>query len=370
MKAWRFHGFNDMRLEDVPEPVCGPGQVLVEPLCVQPSVTEAQLARGIPTLAFDRVKRRLETETPIQLFGHEFCARVLDIGLPGAKATQVARLAVGDRVAARAKLPCGECPLCQSERSDLCRKGPVIGFDLPGCFSERASLPHNALVKVDDRISDSEAACLQSLSDSVAAVETAQLQIGDAVAIFGQGSMGLECLQIARQAGAGLIITVDVRDEACQISRELGADHALNGRNVDVISAIRDLTGGNGADVVFECAGGSPKQGLAGHQTLLQALDAVRSGGKIVGVSWFGGPLELNVDLFRERSLRYLFPDISTLAHLEHTVRLVASGRVRLKPTIRHILHGIESVPEAFEITSNKGKYKAINPAQVMMRSL
>ena len=78
MKAWRFHRFNDMRLEDVPEPACAPGHVLVEPLCVQPSVTEAQLAQGIPTLAFDRVKSRLEREAPVQLFGHEFCARILE----------------------------------------------------------------------------------------------------------------------------------------------------------------------------------------------------------------------------------------------------------------------------------------------------
>jgi threonine dehydrogenase-like Zn-dependent dehydrogenase len=362
MKAWRFHGFNDMRLDDVPEPVCSAGHVLVEPLCVQPSVTEAQLAQGIPTLAFDRVKHRLETEAPIQLFGHEFCARIFEIG------RGVSRFRPGNRVAARAKLPCGECPLCRSERSDLCRKGPVIGFDLPGCFSEVAILPEIALVKVDDRISDSEAACLQSLSDSVAAVETAQLRMADTVVILGQGSMGLECMQIARLSGAGLIITVDVRDEACQVSRELGADHALNARTDDVLSAIRDLTAGNGADVVFECAGGSPKQGLSGCQTLLQALDLVRSGGKIVGVSWFGGPVQLNVDYLRERSLRYLFPDISTQAHLEHTVRLVASGRVRLQPTIKHVLHGIESVPKAFEITANKGTYQAINPAQVMMR--
>jgi threonine dehydrogenase-like Zn-dependent dehydrogenase len=182
--------------------------------------------------------------------------------------------------------------------------------------------------------------------------------------------MGLECLQIARLSGAGTIITVDVRDEACRASLDLGADHALNARSTEVVSAIRDLTGGNGADVVFECAGGSPKQGLAGSQTLLQAVDAVRSGGKIVGVSWFGSPIQLNVDLLRERSLRYLFPDISTQAHLEHTVRLVATGRVRLKPTITHVLHGLESVPKAFEITANKGTYHAINPAQVMMRSL
>lgn len=361
MKAWRFYNFGDMRLDDVPEPQLRPSHVLVEPLVVQPSVTEAQLAFGIPTLAYDRIQKRLETEAPVQLFGHEFCARIV------VTAPDVTRFHVGDRIAARAKLPCGDCSLCNSERSTLCRRGPVIGFDLPGCFSEVAILPEIALVKVDDAISDSEAACLQSLSDSVAAVETAQLQMGDAVVIFGQGSMGLECLQIARISGTGLVITVDVRDESCRMSKLLGADHALNARNCDVVEAIRELTGGNGADVVFECAGGSPKQGLAGTQTLRQAIDAVRSGGKVVGVSWFGGPLELNIDLLRERSLRYLFPDISTQGHLEHTVRLVASGRVQLRPTITHVLDGLAAVPQAFEITANKGKYQAINPAQVVI---
>lgn len=361
MKAWRLHKFGDLRLDEVPAPEHRPGHVLVQPLCVQPSVTEAQLAFGIPTLAYDRIRKRLETDAPLQLFGHEFCARILEIG-PG-----VTRFQPGDRIAARAKLPCGTCPLCKSERGHLCRKGPVIGFDQPGCFSDIASLPEIALVRVDDRISDSEAACLQSLSDSVAAVETAEIRMGDAVAIFGQGSMGLECLQIARLSGAGLVITVDVRDESCRVSKELGADHAINARKADPVEVIRELTGGNGADVVFECAGGSPKQGMAGTETVRQAIDAVRSGGRLVGVSWFGAPFELNVDLLRERSLRYVFPDISTLAHLEHTVRLVASGRVLLRPTITHILHGMESVPQAFEITANKGRYQAINPAQVMM---
>jgi threonine dehydrogenase-like Zn-dependent dehydrogenase len=363
MRAWRFYGFGDLRLDEVPVPELRQGHVLVEPLCAQPSVTEAQLAFGIRTLAYDRVKRRLETEAPIQLFGHEFCARIVELG------AGVTRFRVGDRVAARAKLPCEKCPLCLSERSFLCRKGPVIGFDLPGCFSDLAVLPEIALVKVEDSISNSEAACLQSLSDSVAAVETAEIRMGDSVVIFGQGSMGLECLQIARISGAGLLITVDVREESTRISKVLGADHALNALNCDVVSTIRELTDGNGADVVFECAGGSPKQGLAGTQTVREAIDAVRSGGKLIGVSWFGAPLEIDVDLLRERSLRYLFPDISTQAHLEHTVRLVASSRVKLSPTITHRLDGLEMVPQAFEITANKGKYQAINPAQVILKS-
>lgn len=362
MKAWRFHGFNDMRLDEIAAPTCRPGHVLAEPLCVQPSVTEAQLAFGIPTLAYQQIKRRLETEAPVQLFGHEFCARIVETG------EGVSGFHPGDRVAARAKLPCGDCPLCRSELSHLCRKGPIIGFQLPGCFAELALLPEIALVKVDDRISDNEAACLQSLSDSLAAVETAEMRMGDTVAIFGQGSMGLECMQVARATGAGQVITVDVRDESCEISKQLGADVCINASNCDPVSAIRDLTGGEGADVVFECAGGSAKQGLAGHQTLSQALEAVRSGGKVIGVAFYGHSLELDVDRLRERSLRYLFPDISTLAHLKHTVRLMASGRVRMKSTITHVLHGLESVPQAFEITANKGKHKAINPAQVMMR--
>ena len=81
MKAWRFYGFNDMRLDQVPEPVCPPRHVIAEVLCVQPSVTEAQLAFGIRTLAFEKIKRRLETEAPVQLFGHEFCVRIVERGL-------------------------------------------------------------------------------------------------------------------------------------------------------------------------------------------------------------------------------------------------------------------------------------------------
>src|SRR6202795_770150 len=105
-----------MRLDDVPEPVCRPGHVIAEPLCVQPSVTEAQLAFGIPTLAYESIKRRLETEAPVQLFGHEFCARVIEVG------EGVTRVRRGDRVAARAKLPCGSCSFCLAGTGRLWRQ--------------------------------------------------------------------------------------------------------------------------------------------------------------------------------------------------------------------------------------------------------
>ena len=360
MKAWRFYGFGDLRLEEIPQPSLTPGHVVAEVLCVQPSVSEAQLANNIPTVAYETVKTRLETEAPVQLFGHEFCVRVVE-------SADASQFRPGDRVAARAKLPCGSCSMCLAEQSARCRKGPIIGFDLPGAFAEFVSLPEAALVKVDNRLSDSEAACIQSLSDSLAAVDTAEIHLGDSVAVFGQGSMGLECMQVARANGAGKIITVDVRRESCEISKRLGADHAIDASQTDPVAAIRELTAGNGADVVFECAGGSSRHGLAGSKTLDQAIEAVRSGGKLMVVSFYGSPWEIAIDRLRERSLRVLFPDISTLGHLQHSVLLAASGRVRLKPVITHVLQGIESVPEAFEITAHKGKYGAINPAQVII---
>ena len=117
MKAWRFYGFNDMRLDDIPPPVCRPGHVLVEPLCVQPSVTEAQLAKGIPTLAYDRVKRdskpRRQCNCSVTSSAHG--------------SSKSARASAGFRWATASQrgpsLPCGECPLCLSERSNLCRRG-------------------------------------------------------------------------------------------------------------------------------------------------------------------------------------------------------------------------------------------------------
>src|SRR5262249_56269329 len=108
--------------------------------------------------------------------------------------------------------------------------------------------------------------------------------------------------------GWWLIVKGEGGEEWGRGCRELGAEVALNARGEDPVAAIQELTGGNGADVVFDCAGGSPTQGLAGTRSLRQAIDSVRSGGKLVGVSWFGAPLELDVGLLRRRDLPFLFP--------------------------------------------------------------
>ncbi len=362
MKAWRFHGINDMRLDEVPDPQVQPGGVVVKVTVAQPSVTEVIRARGEETLGADYVRKAIAEQAPVQLLGHEFAGEVVEVG------AGVTSLKAGDRVASgRSRMPCYRCELCLTGYSDYCRKGPSVGRQLPGCFAEYTSLPAEVFVRLPAAVSDNEGACIQALTGCVDAVHTAEVQMGDTVVIFGQGAMGLGVLQVARASGAGQTITIDVRDDVLELSKKFGADVTINAKASDPVEYILDLTRGRGADVVFEAAGGSTRQGLAGAATLKQAFKVTRDAGKVVQVAMFDGAVELDLNQLRAQAIRYLFPAPTNRKLMAYSVQLVATGQVQLEPTITHVLHGLDKLPEAFEITANKGKYRAINPAQVVL---
>jgi threonine dehydrogenase-like Zn-dependent dehydrogenase len=332
-----------MRLDDVPEPVVRPGWVKARIRTVQPSITETLLLAGVQTYGFGKIEKAMQAG-PAQVFGHEFSAEVVETG------TGVTSLRPGMRVAARGSHPDG-----------------IVGFDYPGALAEYGLFPESLLCPLPDHVSDSEGAAIQPLTDAVAAVHAARIELGDVVVVIGQGSMGLACLQVAATAGAGLVIGVARRDGVLEISRRVGADVTINATRDDPVAAVRQLTAGKGADVVFETAGGPPEQGLAGNATLIQAAEMLRENGRVVGVAFDGDAAVLPYALFRMRSLRYLFPSVLDRRMFEATVNLVASGRVDLKPMITRILDGIDKVPEAFELTANKAKHGLINPAQIII---
>jgi threonine dehydrogenase-like Zn-dependent dehydrogenase len=362
MKAWRFYALGDMRLDDVPYPGNPkPGWVTLKVKVVQPSVTEAIRARGGPTMDADLIRKRIEEEAPVQLLGHEFTGEVVELG------EGVLALKKGDRVAARSKIPCYQCALCKAGLQDRCRKGPSIGRHMPGAFAEYLAVPAEALAVLPAAVSDSEGACIQSLGSSMADVADTQIQPGDTVVVLGQGVMGLNVMQLAKVNGAGITIGVDVRPTNLRLSKELGSDYQVDAAKDDPVAVIREITDGLGANVVFECAGGSPKEGLSGSKTLEQAFQIVTDAGKVVQVSHFGQPIEFRPDVLRRKSIRYIFPQSSSSKLFEHVIRLVAAGQVKIKPTISHVLVGLDKVPEAFEITGNKGKYDTVNPAQVVV---
>ena len=360
MKAWRLYAINDMRLDKVPIPEAGPGEVLLKTRVIQPSISEVLLIRGDEPMSPGDSKI-LKERAPYRMFGHEFCAEVVAVG------AGVTRLKIGDRVAPRGLMPCGQCPLCRAGHWDGCRSGVMVWHQVPGLFAEYGALPEQLLARLPDTLSDREGALIQTLHACVGAVARARIEMGDTVAVIGMGSIGSFVLQVARASGVSRAIAIDVRDESLALAKTLGADATINGIKNDPVSVVNELTDGLGVDLVFECAGGSTKQGLSGSVTLHQALAIVRNGGQIVVSSQIAESEPLALGEYRGRGIDLVFPVDISLKTLEHGVHLAASGRVKLAPVISHTLEGIENLPEAMEITSNKKKYGTTSPAQVIV---
>ncbi len=361
MKAWRWYAFGDFRLEEEPMPAVKPGWVLLQVRVAQASVTDAQRAMGYHTGDIELIRGLIEKYAPIKLFGHELCAEVVDLS------PEVKNFRVGDRVAAMSTAPCHECPACLSGRPEYCRNGQLLGRHIPGGFAEYVALPADILVKLPSSVDDNEGASIQPASESVSGVGAAGLKMGDRVAVLGQGCMGNYIMQIANYSGAGKTITSDVRDEALKLSKDLGADVVIDARKGNVEKAIIEATDGIGADIVFECAGGELKAGLAGVRALPTAFEAVREGGTVVQIAFYESDVNINLNRLRRKGIRYIFLPPPSRKLLQHTVDLVATGKLKLKPLITHVLDGLDKVPEAIEMSLNKGKYRLMNPAQVVV---
>lgn len=364
MKAWVMHGFDDMRLEEVPKPVLREGWVLVRLEVFQPSVTEVMRFKGVGVEGLDKVKRALEERGPSQLLGHEFCGRVVETS------SSVATVRVGDRVSlAAAHGPCGLCQPCRQGRVSECKNKLWIGMDYPGCFAEYVAVPEVMVKRVLPTLSANEAACLQPLATVVSAVDRARISIGDTVAVLGMGVMGASAAQIARACGAGRLIVSDINKQNLELAEKIGVDVTVDAKKEDIVEVVKQETGGRGVDIVFECAGGNPAQGLAGGKTLGQAFEIAGKGASVIQLAHVmpGNTVPFELKTLRKKSIAYMAHMPPTDKHFYYGVDLIATKRIDVATTITHVLDGIEKLPEAFEITGNKGRYNAINPAQVLV---
>jgi threonine dehydrogenase-like Zn-dependent dehydrogenase len=359
MKAWRVYGPKDIRLDEVPYPAVKPGWVVLKIRTVQVSVTEAQHLYG-DLLTGEEWVKRFKEEGSLPMFGHEFCGEVVELG------EGVKNLEIGDRVFWGMKIPCHKCDNCRAGHEEHCSSPQLIGLHMPGVLSEYATLPAQCLAKMQNA-TDSEITAMQPLTASLGSVLAADIAIGDAVAVFGMGVMGLTSAQLSRFAGASTIIGVDIRDQSLELGKQLGVDILINSGKRDPIQGIKEATEGLGADVVFECAGGSPQFGLSGNKTLAQATSAARPGGRMVLASIPGPDAVLEVEPLRWHRIEYRSDRSYTRKELDWAIHLVETKRVQLAPLVTHVLEGIEKVPEAFEITVNKSKYGALSPAQVVI---
>lgn len=367
MDAVVVDGFESSDVATVERPKPEAGEVLVEVSRVQLSVTECLLYRGREIAHYDSVERRIHTgERPPQVFGHEFCGRVVERG------RDLEAFAVGDRVYAPGKIHCGACPYCRRGYQNFCPETTAVGYDRPGALAELVRLPIEPLRTLPEGVSDVEGAALQPLASSVLCTIDAGIEPGDEVAVIGTGVMGFQCAMLAKRFGAGEVYAVDVRDRPLAVAADHGAV-PIDATGTDPVEAIRAVTGGLGVDVAFEAVGGEQDHATAGDDPIAQAFHAVRRGGTILQVGHVTGDVALAPRQARSKAVRWVNPrkgiaDVSPGTDTgELAVELVASGAVPIGEYVTHELEGLASFEEAVEITLEKTAHDALGPAQIVL---
>jgi S-(hydroxymethyl)glutathione dehydrogenase/alcohol dehydrogenase len=244
------------------------------------------------------------------ILGHEAAGVVEAVG------PQVEEFKPGDHVISCLSVFCGHCEYCLTGHTNLCqnrptrspnqppklswRGQPVTQFANLSAYAEKMLVHENALVKITDEMPLDRAALIGcGVTTGVGAVlNTARIEPGSVVAVFGAGGVGLSAIQGARIAGARMIIAVDVFENKLATARELGATHIVDASSHDPVAALKEMTGG-GVDYSFEAIGLK--------QTAEQCFECLRPGGTatIIGMIPMGQKIELDGNSFlRERKIQ------------------------------------------------------------------
>jgi L-iditol 2-dehydrogenase len=302
-------------LADVPPPVVGPGDVLLE-------------MKACGLCGTDLAKLSHSQDPAGVRLGHEFAGVVRSIG-PG-----VTRFVPGDRITAAHHVPCGSCWACRHGNESMCPQFKATNVE-PCGFAELIRIPRLHVERVAFRLPDGmtyeEASFTEPLACAVRAVERSEVLPGDRVAVVGGGGMGLLIAQAIRTRGADAIV-LDISDARLALARELGVRTAVNPSRDGVGKALADVTEGVGVNAAVLT--------VVNARILDDAQRAVRPGGRInVFAGAADGPrLAMDfVDLYH-RELTVMSTYSSTPATLAQAFALLADGRVRVSSLISHRL--------------------------------
>src|SRR6185295_2955434 len=236
MKANVFYGKNDIRVEEVERPHAGVGEAVIRITLTTICGTDLHILRG---------------EYPVKpglIIGHEPVGVIDELG-PGLTGYNI-----GDRVLVGAITPCGQCRACLSGQLSQCGHGAGyealggwrFGNTINGAQAEFLLVPNAQanLAKIPDELTDEQVVLLADIaSTGFSGAESGEVTLGDKVAVFAQGPIGI-CASIgARLLGASMVIGVDGDDNRIAMARKMGVDVVLDYRKVDVVSGIRRLTG-------------------------------------------------------------------------------------------------------------------------------
>src|SRR5215203_271825 len=336
MKAVVFHGINDLRVEEVPKPQPKPGEAVIRITATTICGTDVHIVKG---------------EYPVRpglILGHEPVGIIEELG-----AGLGAEYAVGQRVIVGAITPCGQCFYCLNGTHSQCH-GPLGGWrfgnTINGAWAEYLLVPDARanLALVPDTLTDEQVLMLPDIaSTGISGAESGGVRIGDSVAVFAQGPIGLCATLGARLRGASLIVGVDLVAERRKTALRFGASLTIDPTAEDVVARLKQLTCGCGVDVAIEA--------LGRQETFESALRSIRPGGILSSLGVYSGKLvapyeALYAGLADQKIVTTLCPGGKD--RMRRLLGMIANRRVDLTPLVTHQF-ALDDINEALDLFSH-----------------
>lgn len=325
MRAAVLFGPQDIRVVDKPVPEPGFGEVLVKVAMCGTCGTDLKIYDG----HFPQTPPYGEF-TP----GHEWTGTIVALG------ESVDEFAVGDRVCIEAHHGCGRCDNCLIGKYTAClnyankSKGHrASGMTTDGGFAEYVVHNASSLYRLPEDVSHESAVLITTAGTGLYGLDaTGGFIVGQDVAVFGPGPVGLMTVEACQQLGANSVILTGTRQSRLDMGRQLGADHVVNVRDEDPVETILELTDGAGVDLAIECSGA--------ENTPQQCVEVTKRGGKILFVAFYPGPVTLDLSAVVRGDITMYTTRGEGGNNVKRAVSLAARGR----------LHGEELVSDKFPL--------------------
>ncbi|KAF2666404.1 GroES-like protein [Microthyrium microscopicum] len=248
MRAARYYGKEDIRIEEIPEPKLGPGQIKIAPAFVGICGTDLHEYLGGPNFCPTKPHPVTKEQIPVTL-GHEFSGTVKEVKEPSP-------FKIGDKVVVQPSIFCSECTACRGGAENVCHKSGFIGLSGGGGgLSDSVCVPADAVLKLPDNVPLDVGALVEPLSVAWHAVSASKAKSEHTALVLGGGPIGLAVVQCLVAKGVKKIIVSEIAKRRQEFAKEFGAHRVLNPRTDDVVKIVKAATGGAGADIVFDCAG-------------------------------------------------------------------------------------------------------------------
>jgi L-iditol 2-dehydrogenase len=340
MKAAFYYGIGDIRIEDVDIPQISDEEILIKVKACAVCGTDLRIYNHGHFKVPQGVKRVL---------GHEIAGEIVAVG------EKVKGYKIGMRVAMPPNVGCGTCPMCIQGYNQMCPDYEAFGISLDGGFQEYIKVPAFAIkagnvVLIPDGVSFEEAAIAEPLSCCYNSYRALNTVPGDTVLVVGAGPIGALHVMMNKLAGATKVIVANRSQGRLDEILKLGADVVINTSEKNLVEAVREETGGMGADVIITACSDPEIQ--------VQALEAAAVHARI---NFFGGlpkgkeMVTLNTNLIHYKELIVLGTTGSTIADYYKSMQIIASGKVNAKALVSATFP-IEETLKAFEFAgASKG---------------